>query len=395
MARVTSGLEQLIADPPAWLKGLRTALLCNPASIDGNFRHAGALIRQELPGQLTALFSPQHGYFAEKQDNMVESTDSREPETKLPIYSLYSQTRIPKPEMFDHFDTLFVDLQDVGTRVYTFSTTLSYCLEAAKKLDKRVLVLDRPNPVNGIQVEGNLLETQFASFVGRYPIPMRHGLTLGELALYINEIHDIRCRLTVIPMKGWRREMFFADTGLPWVPPSPNLPTPQSAVVYPGQVLLEGTNLSEGRGTTTPFELIGAPFIKPADILSFLGSDRFPGGILRPVAFEPMYHKWRNETCRGFHLHITHPASYNAYETTLKLLEAIIYQYPESFQWRQPPYEYEWEKLPIDLITGTDKIRQQLERREPVENMAARWKEDLKSFQTAAKAFHLYDKTGK
>lgn len=391
MRRVTSGLEQLITAPPESLKGRRIGLLCNPAAVDGNYRHARELIRGAFPGQLTAILSPQHGFFAEKQDNMIESDDIRDPETGLPVFSLYSRTRRPGREMLDRFDTLVVDLQDVGTRVYTFATTVSYCLEAAKEMDKRVLILDRPNPVNGIQVEGNLLDPQFASFVGRYPIPMRHGLTMGELALYMNEIHEIKCSLEVIPMKGWQRHMFFRDTGLPWIPPSPNLPTPRSAMVYPGQVLLEGTNLSEGRGTTTPFEVFGAPFIEPADILSFINGERFPGGVLRPVAFEPMYHKWRNEICRGFHLHITRPEAYNAYETTLKLLQAVIHHYPDQFQWRQPPYEYEWEKLPIDLITGTDTIRQQLEHLEPVESMAARWAGDIKSFQAQAKGFHLYD----
>lgn len=391
MRRVTSGLEQLIAAPPESLKDRRIGLLCNPASVDGDFRHAGELIRRAFPGQLTAMLSPQHGFFAEKQDNMIESENTRDPETGLPVFSLYSRTRRPGREMFDRFDTLVVDLQDVGTRVYTFATTISYCLEAAKEMDKQVLVLDRPNPVNGVQVEGNLLDSRFASFVGRYPIPMRHGLTIGELALYMNGMHGINCRLEVIPMKGWQRGMFFMDTGLPWVPPSPNLPTARSALVYPGQVLLEGTNLSEGRGTTTPFEIFGAPFIDPALILSATNGGRFPGGVLRPVAFEPMYHKWRNEICRGFHLHITRPDTYNAYETTLKLLQAVIQHYPDKFQWRQPPYEYEWEKLPIDLITGTDTIRQQLERLEPVETMAARWAADLKSFIAQAKAFHLYE----
>jgi uncharacterized protein YbbC (DUF1343 family) len=390
MPATSTGLEQLISDPPPWVSEKRLGLLCNPASIDRGFRHAKDLINSRFPGRLNAIFSPQHGFYAEKQDNMVESEDSRDPETGLPVYSLYGRTLQPTAAMFDRIDVLVVDLQDVGTRVYTFAATLSYCLEKAAELDKRVLVLDRPNPLGGIAVEGNCLAPEFASFVGRHPIPMRHGLTLGELATYMNEIHSIHCRLSVIPMKGWRREMFFPDTGLPWVPPSPNLPTPHAAMVYPGQVLLEGTNISEGRGTTTPFEVFGAPFLDPQHILSSLGGAELPGAVLRPVAFEPMFHKWRFCTCRGLHIHVTRPDAYQSYETSLKLLQAILYQYPEAFQWRKPPYEYEWEKLPIDLIAGTDRIRAQLERLEPVEAMAGRWRRELEKYMRTAEAFHLY-----
>ena len=391
MPQIKSGLAQLITEPPPWLAGQRIGLLCNPASIDARYRHAKDLIYQRFAGQLCALFSPQHGFYSEKQDNMIESEDRQDPDTGLPIYSLYGTTRVPTPEMFDRIDTLLIDLQDVGTRVYTFATTVSYCLEAAGKMDKRVLVLDRPNPVNGRQVEGNRLSKRFTSFVGRHPVPMRHGLTMGEYARYINDCRDIGCRLDIIPMKGWQRHMYFSDTGLPWVPPSPNLPTPQAAMVYPGQVLFEGTNISEGRGTTTPFEVFGAPFIDPAKILSFMGGPHFPGGVLRPVAFEPMFHKWRNETCNGFHIHITRPEAYNSYQTSLKLIQAIMHHWPEAFQWRQPPYEYEWEKLPIDLITGDDKIRQQIERFEPVESIEAKWQADLKTFQKETKPYLLYE----
>ncbi len=391
MSQVKPGLEQMIANPPSWLFGQRLGLLCNPASVDGFYRHAKELICQRFPGRLTALFSPQHGFYSEKQDNMIESGDGVDPETGIPVYSLYGRTRVPEPDMFEGIDVLLIDLQDVGTRVYTFATTVSYCLEAAQKMDKRVLVLDRPNPVNGIQVEGNRLTTDFASFVGRYPIPMRHGLTLGEYARYINDCHDIGCQLEVIAMNGWRRHMYFSDTGLPWVPPSPNLPTPQSAMVYPGQVIFEGTNISEGRGTTTPFEVFGAPFIDPQKILSFMGGREFKGGILRTVAFEPMFHKWQNETCHGLHIHVTRPSAYNAYQTALKLIQAVMYYYPESFKWREPPYEYEWEKLPIDLITGDDKIRRRLEGFEPVEAIAAEWVDDLNIFQKETNPYHLYE----
>lgn len=391
MPPIKSGLENFIASPPAWLKGQRLGLLCNPASIDRNFRHAKDLIQQRFPGRLTALFSPQHGFYSEKQDNMVESGDLRDPETGLTVFSLYGDTRVPTAPMLDGIDTLLIDLQDTGTRVYTFATTMSYCLETARDMDKQILVLDRPNPVNGIQVEGNRLKRPFASFVGRYPIPMRHGLTLGEYARYINTAHGIGCRLDVIPMDGWRRRMYFSDTGLPWIPPSPNLPTVQSAMVYPGQVIFEGTNISEGRGTTTPFEIFGAPFIKPDKIAGFMGGRYFPGGVLRPVAFEPMFHKFQHENCRGFHLHITEPRAYNAYQTSLRLIQAVMYHYPEKFEWRAPPYEYEWETPPIDLILGDVAIRERLERFEPVEEIEADWLADLADFQKEIQPYLLYE----
>ena len=261
MAKVLSGLERLIADPPAWLEGRRLGLLCNPASVDSGLRHARHLLRDRFPGALRALFSPQHGFFAEKQDNMIESDDMVDPVLGIPVFSLYGSTRIPSAGMLADIDVLVVDLQDAGTRVYTFATTLSYCMETAAACGKTVLVLDRPNPTGGAAVEGNLLRAEWASFVGRYPIPMRHGLTLAELARLFNAAFGIGCDLQVMPMSGWKREMTFADTGLPWVAPSPNLPTPAAALVYPGQVLWEGTNVSEGRGTTQPFELFGAPYL--------------------------------------------------------------------------------------------------------------------------------------
>jgi len=293
MVTVQTGLEKFIAHPPRSLSDGRLGLLCNPASIDMRFQHARELIYQQFPGKLTALFSPQHGFFAEKQDNMIESDDTIDPLLQVPVFSLYGKTRVPTKDMFDLIDTLIIDLQDAGTRVYTFIYTMSYCLEVAEKLGKKIIVLDRPNPVNGISVEGNCLKRDVASFVGRYPIPMRHGLTIGELAILFNSHFNIGCELEVVPMEGWNRHMYFQHTGLPWVPPSPNLPTPLSAMVYPGQVLWEGTNISEGRGTTQPFELFGAPFLSTNKIISGLESENLPGVILRKCVFEPTSNKWQ------------------------------------------------------------------------------------------------------
>ncbi len=284
MTTVKTGLENLIESPPAYLSGCRLGLLCNPASVDRKLRHAVTCINNRFPGQLTALFAPQHGFFSEKQDNMVESDDTQDPVLDIPVFSLYGKTRKPTADMFDQLDVLIIDLQDVGTRVYTFIYSISYCLEAAKQYGKKVLILDRPNPVNGRSVEGNLLKPEWASFVGRYEIPMRHGLTVAEFAQFINYHFKINCNLAVIPMTGWQRHMFYQDTGLPWVPPSPNLPTPMSAMVYPGQVLWEGTNVSEGRGTCLPFELFGAPYIDPDKLLAAIGGRPSPTNGKGPFA---------------------------------------------------------------------------------------------------------------
>jgi uncharacterized protein YbbC (DUF1343 family) len=312
-----------------------------------------------------------------------------DPALQIPVFSLYGRSRVPSERMFAPIDVLLVDLQDVGTRVYTFIYTLSYCLEAALKYNVRVLVLDRPNPVNGIDIEGNLLASDCKSFVGRFPIPMRHGLTIGELAVLFNDHFDIGCNLDVIPMKGWQRRMLFADTGLPWIAPSPNLPTPISALVYPGQVLWEGTNVSEGRGTAQPFELFGAPYIDGSKIAAEI--EKIPGVLFRPVVFEPTSNKWRETPCNGFQIHVMDPLRYRPYKTTLHLLRTILAKHREQFKWKPPPYEYEFERLPIDLIMGNRSIRKRLENLEPIDAIEADWQEELNHFKTISREFQLYD----
>jgi len=258
-------------------------------------------------------------------------------------------------------------------------------------------------------VEGNCLNPEYASFVGRYPIPMRHGLTVGELASLFNYHFQINCELEVIPMKGWNRDMYFQDTGLTWIPPSPNLPTPTSAMVYPGQVLWEGTNISEGRGTTQPFEVFGAPFINTEKMLSYLRDNKvgsslrhkvgsslrleptMPGIILRPISFEPTSNKWAGKSCRGFQIHVTDSYLYKPYLTTLKLLQAVIAIHKDQFKWKQPPYEYEFNKLPIDLIIGEAHIRQQIENLDNIDEIAASWKERLNEFIQISSEFWLYN----
>ncbi len=384
------GIEQLIAAPPSFLAGKRLALLCNQASTDRHFRHSRDLIMQAFPKQLTCLFSPQHGFFCEKQDNMIESGHSIDAASGVPVFSLYGETRQPTAEMFEHFDVLLVDLQDVGTRVYTFIWTIVYCLQRAAETGKKVLILDRPNPVGGHIVEGNLLQPELRSFVGLHDIPMRHGLTIGELALLCNQELGIYADLEVIKMQGWRAEMFFTDTGFPWVFPSPNMPTPLTALVYPGQVIWEGCNISEGRGTALPFELVGAPFIKPQDVLQQVNATDQVGCVLRPLRFEPTSGKWAGQACAGFHIHVTEPQEFRAYRLSLALLRALLQLYPQDLAWKQPPYEYEYEKLPIDLILGDQQLREALEQGVVISELEQSWQEDLAAFEERRRAVFLY-----
>lgn len=386
----TLGIEELIAAPPLSFAGKRLALLCNQASTDSRFRHSRDLVMQTFPGQLVCLFSPQHGFFSEKQDNMIESGHGRDLSTGLPVFSLYGETRKPTAAMFERFDILLIDLQDVGTRVYTFIWTVVYCLQRAAECGKKVVILDRPNPVGGRIVEGNLLRSELRSFVGLHDIPMRHGLTIGELALLCNREMGINADLDVMKMQGWTRDMFFADTGLPWVFPSPNMPTPLTALVYPGQVIWEGTNVSEGRGTTLPFELVGAPFIRPQEVLERLNRTELPGCVLRPILFEPTSGKWAGQPCAGFHVHVTEPGCFLAYRLSLALLEALLHLYPHDFAWKQPPYEYEYEKLPIDLIIGNQAVREELENGADIIALEQSWQEELASFEERRCAIFLY-----
>jgi uncharacterized protein YbbC (DUF1343 family) len=388
MVRVFSGLEVFVQAPPAWAAGARLGLLSHPAAVDAELTSAREVIAARFPGRLQVLFSPQHGLGGEKQDNMIASADFLDPLLKLPVVSLYGPRMAPPADALAEVDAILVDMQDVGTRVYTFAATLAKVMEAAAPQGKKVVVLDRPNPIGGAAVEGNLLRPEWASFVGPYPLPMRHGFTLGELAGYYRATQKIDCDLEVIPVKGWRRRDYFDATGLPWVLPSPNLPTLEGAVVYPGQVLLEGVNLSEGRGTTRPFELFGAPFLEAEHIKAIL--PKLPGVILREVCFEPTFHKWAGELCRGFQLHVTDRTTFKPYYTTLALLAAILKLYPEQFAWRQPPYEYETVRLPIDLLTGDAAIRLGLEQGRSAAELESAWQEDLTRVLEVRRDFLLY-----
>ncbi len=387
---VRLGIDRLLVEMPPWHRGARLGLLCNHASVGASLEHSRLLLAGRFGDELCCLFSPQHGFFAEKQDNMVESEHLTDPVTGLPIFSLYGETRRPTESMFEGIDVLLIDLQDVGTRVYTFAYTMAYCLEAAARWGKKVVVLDRPNPIGGEVVEGNLLSGRCTSFVGLYPLPMRHGLTFGELALLINGEFGIGAEVAVVAMQGWRRALYFDETGLPWVFPSPNMPTVQTAVVYPGQVIWEGTNVSEGRGTTLPFELVGAPYWRPGEILAALRETALPGCLLRPLAFEPTSGKWARQSCFGFQLHVTDRRQFLPYRTSLALLQAVMRLYPEDYAYKQPPYEYDYDTLPMDLIIGDDRIRHRLEAGEPVAAVERDWQGELAAFDALRRSYFLY-----
>ncbi len=390
MSEVIPGLEVFLQDPPDWAGKASLGLLCHPPSVDRGFRPAPELLARRFPGRLKMLFAPQHGLKGDKQDNMVSSPDFEDPLLQIPVVSLYGPRLDPPQEALREIDLLLVDMQDVGTRVYTYGATLAKVMAASARIGVKVAVLDRPNPIGGVQVEGNLLRPEWASFVGPYPLPMRHGFTLGELARYYNVTQKLGCDLTVIPARGWRRGDYFDAAGLPWIMPSPNLPTLEGAMVYPGQVLLEGTNLSEGRGTTRPFELFGAPFLEPRRLLHELKDIPLPGVVLREVGFEPTFHKWAGEFCHGFQLHVTDRRAFKPYFTTLALLSVIRRLYPEDFAWRQPPYEYETERLPIDLLTGDAAIREGIDAGQSIAELEAAWQPDLDGFLKTSQEFWLY-----
>jgi uncharacterized protein YbbC (DUF1343 family) len=322
---------------------------------------------------------------------MIESGHGQDLVSGLPVYSLYGETRKPYPSMFADIDVLLVDLIDVGTRVYTFIWTVVHCLETAAETGVKIMILDRPNPIGGHLVEGNVLREDCASFVGRCAIPMRHGLTLGELALLCNQELAIGAELEVVRMSGWKRTMLFPATGLPWVFPSPNMPSFTAALVYPGQVIWEGTNISEARGTTLPFELFGAPFIEHGAVLDCLRATQLPGCCLRPLRFEPTSGKWMGQVCNGFQLHVTDAEAFRPYRTSLALLQAVRSLYPEQFAYKQPPYEYEFERLPMDLIIGDRAIREALENGVPIMELERGWQAELDQYRERRRAVLLYD----
>lgn len=386
-----TGLEVLLESRLSLLDGARVGLIVNPASINSRFIHAADLFHKDERINLTALFGPQHGIRGETQDDMIEWQSFTDRRTGLPAYSLYGETRKPTAEMLADVDALVFDVQDVGTRVYTFVYTMALAMQAAGESGRRFIVLDRPNPINGLQIEGNIHERAFSSFVGMFPIPMRHGMTVGELAMMFKGEFGINCDLEVIKMEGWRRSMWFEETGLPWIMPSPNIPTVDTTVVYPGAVMIEGTNISEARGTTRPFEIIGAPFIDPHALVSELGKDKLPGAVFRPMHFQPTFHKFGGEICGGIQIHVTGRDQFKPVATGVAVINAIRRLNPASFSWKQPPYEYVFDHLPFDAITGTSGLRGQIEAGLSVREIEQSWEEGIKEFAARRKPYLLYD----
>lgn len=389
-SRTRLGVEVLLAEKIGLIKGLRVGVVCNQASILPDFTHIADVFLTNTDCKLTTLFGPQHGIRGDVQDNMIETPHTVDRETGIPVYSLYSETREPTEEMLADVDAIVFDMQDVGCRIYTFIYTMANCMRAARRYGKKVVVCDRPNPINGTAVEGNMLEEEFASFVGQFPIPTRHGMTCGELALMFNDHYGIGCDLEVVKMDGWERDFWFEQTGLPFVMPSPNIPAVDTCVIFPGTVYIEGTEVSEGRGTTKPFELIGAPYIDPVIYKRELDKLDLPGVAFRSTYFQPTFQKHARVTCGGVQIHMTDREALLPVITGVAVMKLAFDLYPESFLWKQEAYEYVFDVNPIDVVAGTDKLRKQLENGESVEAIQASWKDGEAGFRTLREKYLLY-----
>lgn len=386
-----TGLENFLSTKHQKYRGQKLGIVCNQASINNKLVHAGdLLLDKKLKLDISCFIGPQHGIRGEKQDNMIESPDFIDPRTKLTVYSLYGDSREPTGAMLQKIDTFVIDLQDVGTRIYTFMYTMANCMRAAEAHGKKVVILDRPNPIGAHVVEGNLLENDFTSFVGQFPMCTRHGMTMGELALMFNEAFQIGCDLDVIRVTGWDRKTHFDSWKRDWVYPSPNLPNYESTLTFPGTVHFEGTNISEGRGTTKPFEQIGAPFIDPDALATTMNKKKLPGVWFRPIFFQPTYQKWKDSVCGGVHIHITNKNQFRPFRAGIELLHAMVLQAPGKFEWKQPPYEYEHDRMPIDLIAGTAQLRELIDRGQGLTQFYERAESDAREFAKIRRKFLIY-----
>jgi uncharacterized protein YbbC (DUF1343 family) len=382
------GSERLLESTA--IDGARVGLISNPASVDRHLRHIADRLAAHPRARLAALFGPQHGFRSDVQDDMIETRHARDEVRRVPVYSLYSEVREPTAEMLRDLDVLVIDLQDVGVRIYTYIYTMANCLKAARAHGLKVIVCDRPNPIGGVQVEGPVLVRGFESFVGMYPIPMRHGLTIGEIARLFNGHFGIGADLEVIAMEGWRRDMYWDDTGRTWIISSPNIPTFDTTLVYPGGVLFEGTNVSEGRGTTRPFELLGAPWVIAERFADAMNDRGLPGVFFRPVVFEPTFHKHARTACAGVQPHVLDRRAFRPVESGVALIEAFRAAAPDRFAWKSPPYEYEYEKMPIDCLAGSSQLREQIDGGVPAGEIAAGWAEPVAEFERVRAQYLLY-----
>ncbi|MBI5409705.1 MAG: DUF1343 domain-containing protein [Nitrospirae bacterium] len=383
------GLDIFDKHWPEKLEGSRVGLVVHPASVNKRLEHAVDRFSLSKKLELKALFGPQHGIRGETQDNMIEWEGFRDKKTGLPVYSLYGKTRKPAPSTLKDIDVLAIDMQDVGARYYTFIWTMELCMQACNEMGKSVVILDRPNPLGGTIVEGPVLDISYTSFVGQRPLPVRHGMTVGEIANYLRDEFYPPLDLHVIHMKGWSRKMWFDETGVPWVLPSPNMPTLETAIVYPGMCLLEGSNLSEGRGTTRPFEIFGAPFIDPDALVKRLERLKLPGVVFRPMYFQPTFQKHADRLCGGAQIHVLNREKFKPFKTGVAVIKAIHDLYPKHFAWKQPPYEYETVKMPIDILAGTDRLRKDIEGDKPLEHMEKWWYEQGREFDNNVRKRYL------
>jgi uncharacterized protein YbbC (DUF1343 family) len=339
--------------------------------------------------ELNALFGPQHGIRGETQDNMVEWEGFLDKQTGLPVYSLYGRNRKPNPSMLKNIDVMAVDLQDIGSRYYTFIWTMELCMQACMEMQISVVIFDRPNPIGGYITEGPVLDQRYSSFVGQRPLPVRHGMTIGEIGNFLHHEYYPTLDFHVIAMQGWERKMWFDDTALPWVIPSPNMPTLDTATVYPGMCLLEGTNISEGRGTTRPFEAFGAPFIDPDMLVSRLREYKLPGLVFRPLYFQPTFQKHAGKLCGGAQIHVTNRDKFKPFKTGIAVLKVIHDLYPNQFAYKKPPYEYEYQKMPIDILSGSDRLRQDIENLVSLAHMEEWWQEECRVFDAKMRKRYL------
>lgn len=395
MKKVITGLDVLVADCnlQKTFRG-NVALLAHNASADSSLVHASLRLKEIFGSRFVKLFGPQHGFTTDAQDNMIETDHYMHPYFGIPVYSLYSETRVPTDVMLEGIDHLFVDLQDVGCRMYTYIYTLTLLLEKCSDKAIEIIVLDRPNPLNGVDLEGNILDLEFESFIGRHPIPVRHGMTIGEVALMHQKYWAKgKANLKVIKMQHWDRKMYFEDTQLPWLLPSPNLGRAESTLTFPAIVLFEGTALSEGRGTTQALEIIGHPKVDPfsflADILiDNLKKSKLEGFALRPITYIPTFHKQMDKVCGGFQLHITDRSKYKPWRVGQFLLREVYHYLGDDFEWLNPPYEYNYTQQPIDIINGTDKLRHWVIENNPIELLDTF--EDLEDYKLKMQDIKIY-----
>ena len=388
---VITGLESILKEFPYQLKGKRIGILCHASSITKNFEHISDLFFRRKDCKLVALFGPQHGIHGQTQDNMIEWQSTKHPVSDIPLYSLYGMHRKPTPEMLNGVDVFLIDLQDVGARLYTYIWTVKLCMEACMEAGIPVWLLDRPNPIGRLPFDGPVLNEKYFTFVGGASIPLCHRMTIGEMALWIKEKYYECCDLNVIMMKNWKRSSLFSNTGLPWVLPSPNIPTLQTALVYPGTVLIEALNLSEGRGTTIPFELFGAPFINAEKLKKNLDERHIAGCAFRPHDFIPTFHKFCGELCHGMQIHITDIDHFKPVATAIEIFDSIIETTEkDAFKFRLPPYEYEYNLMPFDILSGDSGMRESLISRSNIGIEKERWEHEIEEFRKEFKYIAVY-----